>query len=180
MTNTLLKSIAVAVSEYQGVDIETMFSAKRDRKLADLRSIFHYLGKKYTSCSLAYIGAVALEYGREKPHDHSTVLHSCKKVKRLASVDKEFGRQLNMIEGHIRNHVLTADAAKSEIYGAFQDIMNSSAIDDDVLYLETMSRVLRMISETTNKGELTKLLAYYEGIHQAAPADNGLGVVSRP
>src|SRR4051812_11630406 len=83
-----LDRIAQAVSDYYGVDMDTMRSQKRDRAIVVPRQIAMYLMRAETDVSLLRIGA---ELGGR---DHSTVLHACDKIDREAHDNEEFRREL--------------------------------------------------------------------------------------
>ena len=83
-----LDRIAQAVSDYYGVDMDTMRSQKRDRAIVVPRQIAMYLMRAETDVSLLRIGA---ELGGR---DHSTVLHACDKIDREAHENEEFRREL--------------------------------------------------------------------------------------
>jgi chromosomal replication initiator protein len=80
--------IAMAVSAYYDVDMETLRGKKRDRAIVVPRQIAMYLMREETDVSLLRIGA---ELGGR---DHSTVLHACKKIDQEASRNEELRREL--------------------------------------------------------------------------------------
>jgi chromosomal replication initiator protein len=80
--------IALAVSEYYGVDIEALRGQKRERAIVVPRQIAMYLMRAETDVSLLRIGA---ELGGR---DHSTVLHACDKIEKEAARNEELRREL--------------------------------------------------------------------------------------
>ena len=80
--------IALAVSEYYGVDLEALRGQKRDRAIVVPRQIAMYLMRAETDVSLLRIGA---ELGGR---DHSTVLHACDKIDRESQENEELRREL--------------------------------------------------------------------------------------
>jgi chromosomal replication initiator protein len=80
--------IALAVSEYYGVDLEDLRGQKRDRAIVVPRQIAMYLMRAETDVSLMRIGA---ELGGR---DHSTVLHACEKIDRESTENEELRREL--------------------------------------------------------------------------------------
>jgi chromosomal replication initiator protein len=82
------EKIAQAVSEYYGVDMETLKSQKRDRSIVMPRQIAMFLMRAETDVSLLRIGA---ELGGR---DHSTVLHACDKIDRESQENEELRREL--------------------------------------------------------------------------------------
>ena len=83
--------IAMAVSEYYGVDIEALRGQKRDRAIVVPRQIAMYLMRAETDVSLLRIGA---ELGGR---DHSTVLHACEKIDREVARNEELRRELQAV-----------------------------------------------------------------------------------
>jgi len=82
------EKIAQAVSDYYGVDMETLKSQKRDRAIVMPRQIAMFLMRAETDVSLLRIGA---ELGGR---DHSTVLHACDKIDRESQENEELRREL--------------------------------------------------------------------------------------
>jgi chromosomal replication initiator protein len=80
--------IAMAVSDYYGVDLEALRGQKRDRAIVVPRQIAMYLMRAETDVSLLRIGA---ELGGR---DHSTVLHACDKIDREAARNEDLRREL--------------------------------------------------------------------------------------
>ena len=76
-----LENIQKTVAEYFGVRPGDMLSKKRSRSIARPRQVAMCLAKELTSHSLPEIGDA---FGGR---DHTTVLHACRKVQELRSVD---------------------------------------------------------------------------------------------
>ena len=80
--------IALAVSEFYGVDMETLRGQKRDKAIVLPRQVAMYLMRAETDVSLLRIGA---ELGGR---DHSTVLHACDKIDRASQENEELRRDI--------------------------------------------------------------------------------------
>jgi chromosomal replication initiator protein len=80
--------IALAVSEYYGVDMEALRGQKRERAIVMPRQVAMYLMRAETEVSLLRIGA---ELGGR---DHSTVLHACEKIDREMQENEDLRREL--------------------------------------------------------------------------------------
>ena len=80
--------IAQAVSDYYGVDMDSLRGQKRDRAIVMPRQIAMYLIRAETDVSLLRIGQ---ELGGR---DHSTVLHACDKIDRESQENEELRREL--------------------------------------------------------------------------------------
>ena len=79
------------VSDYYGVDLETIRGQKRDRAIVVPRQIAMYLMREETDVSLLRIGA---ELGGR---DHSTVLHACDKIGRESQENDDLRRELSSL-----------------------------------------------------------------------------------
>ena len=80
--------IALAVSEFYGVDMDTLRGQKRDKAIVLPRQVAMYLMRAETDVSLMRIGA---ELGGR---DHSTVLHACDKIDRASQDNEELRRDI--------------------------------------------------------------------------------------
>ena len=80
--------IALAVSEYYGVEMDQLKGQKRDKAIVTPRQIAMFLMRSETDVSLLRIGA---ELGGR---DHSTVLHACDKITRESAVNDELRREI--------------------------------------------------------------------------------------
>ena len=85
-------SIAKAVGRRLGVKLNELRGATRQSKVVRARSLAILLSRRMTALSLQHIG----EYfgGR----DHSTVLHSCRKIDKLLQSDSELAAAKNDVE----------------------------------------------------------------------------------
>ncbi len=85
-------SIAKAVAKRLGIKLTELRGSTRQSKVVRGRSLAIYLSRRMTTLSLQHIG----EYfgGR----DHSTVLHSCKKIDKLLESDSELAAAKNDVE----------------------------------------------------------------------------------
>ncbi|CAN5585370.1 chromosomal replication initiator protein DnaA [soil metagenome] len=83
-----IERISQAVSEYYGVDLDTLRGQKRDRAIVTPRQIAMYLMRAETDVSLVRIG------GELGGRDHSTVLHACDKIGRESQENDELRREL--------------------------------------------------------------------------------------
>jgi len=69
-----------------------MKSKMKKEEIVEVRQIAMYFLRKYTRLSLKNIGS---HFGNR---DHSTVIHSLKKVQDLAEVEKYYKKQLDNLE----------------------------------------------------------------------------------
>ena len=91
-----IEMISELIARQFKVSINDMRSRSRKRRLTFPRQMAMYLCRKYTDDSLA-------EIGRAFNRDHSTVLHSVKKVTDLAVRDTSVGAQLELLNGKINS-----------------------------------------------------------------------------
>ncbi len=87
-----IDEILKKVSDFYGVEVESVNTRSRKREVVQVRQVAMYLAKKYLDMSTAKIG---LYIGKR---DHATVLHACKTITNLAETDKQFRSELNKIE----------------------------------------------------------------------------------
>jgi chromosomal replication initiator protein len=85
-------SIAKAVGRRMGIKLNELRGSTRQSKVVRARSLAILLSRRMTTLSLQHIG----EYfgGR----DHSTVLHSCRKIDKLLESDSELAAAKNDVE----------------------------------------------------------------------------------
>ena len=79
-----LENIQKTVSSYFKIRVSDLHSKKRLRTITRPRQLAMYLSKELTKLSTSEIGD---SFGGR---DHSTVLHACKTVKNLFSIDTKF------------------------------------------------------------------------------------------
>ena len=78
------------VSEYFGVRMADLQSARRDRSIARPRQVAMYLAKELTSKSLPEIGTA---FGR----DHTTILHAVRVIEGLVKTDPDIANAVRDI-----------------------------------------------------------------------------------
>jgi chromosomal replication initiator protein len=87
----LIREIQGAVAAHFRLPMSCMTSARRSRKEARPRQIAMYLARELTPKSLPQIGRM---FGWR---DHTTVIHACKQIERLAGIDKEVAEHVSQI-----------------------------------------------------------------------------------
>ena len=90
-----IEMISELISRQFKVSVADMKSRSRKRALAFARQMAMYLCRKYTDDSLA-------EIGRAFNRDHSTVLHSIKKVTTLSARDTSVGAQVKLLSEKVQ------------------------------------------------------------------------------
>ncbi len=83
-----IDNIQRVVADYYKLKMSDMLSKRRSRSVARPRQLAMSIAKELTSHSLPEIGE---SFGGR---DHTTVLHACRKVKELESMDREVQRDL--------------------------------------------------------------------------------------
>lgn len=76
-----LENIQKTVAEYYKIRLSDLHSSRRSRSITRPRQLAMYLSKEFTSHSFPEIGD---SFGGR---DHTTVIHACKKIKELLSMD---------------------------------------------------------------------------------------------
>jgi len=92
-----IDNIQRTVAEYYKIKVSEMYSKKRSRTIARPRQIAMALAKELTPLSLPDIGEA---FGGR---DHTTVLHACRKVAELRSMNSDITRDFNSLLQVLRN-----------------------------------------------------------------------------
>ncbi|WP_372938492.1 helix-turn-helix domain-containing protein [Seonamhaeicola sp.] len=105
-----VEDILNAVCRYFSLNARDIFTTTRKADLVEARHFYFYMARRYTRLSMEKIGTVPLNYGKEKPYDHSTVLHGIKKIDNLIDTYrdyKEIAIELNStIEYYTDNNII--------------------------------------------------------------------------
>lgn len=91
-----VNKIQKAVAEYFKISIDDLKSKKRNSNISFPRQIAMYLCRKLTDESFPKIG---IEFGGK---DHSTVMHSCEKIEREISINKDLRETIEKLEKEIK------------------------------------------------------------------------------
>lgn len=86
-----VKHIVSKVSEFYGIDEESIYEKTRRREVVRPRQVIMYLLREDFSVSYPTIG------NKLGGRDHTTVIHSCEKVKREVIVDAELAKEIQDI-----------------------------------------------------------------------------------
>lgn len=97
INNINIPYIIDTVSKYYRISSKEIVSKTRTKEITFPRQIAMFLCRKYTSCSLPKIGR---EFGGR---DHTTVLHSCDKIKRLLVDDITLNSTIEEISRRFEN-----------------------------------------------------------------------------
>ena len=92
-----IEQIQKAVSDYFKIKVSEMHSKRRSRAVARPRQVAMSLAKELTNHSLPDIG------GAFGGRDHTTVLHACRQIARLRTLDAELGRDYQTLLQQLRN-----------------------------------------------------------------------------
>ena len=92
-----IEQIQKAVSDYFKIKVSEMHSKRRSRAVARPRQVAMALAKELTNHSLPDIG------GAFGGRDHTTVLHGCRQIARLRTIDAELGRDYQTLLQQLRN-----------------------------------------------------------------------------
>jgi len=92
-----MEQIQKAVSDYFKIKLSEMHSKRRSRAVARPRQVAMSLAKELTTHSLPDIG------GAFGGRDHTTVLHACRQIARLRSIDGELDRDYQTLLQLLRN-----------------------------------------------------------------------------
>jgi len=86
-----IENIQKTVADYYKIKVSEMYSKKRTRNVARPRQVAMALAKELTQLSLPDIGEA---FGGR---DHTTVLHACRKIASLKTIDSDITRDINSL-----------------------------------------------------------------------------------
>jgi len=89
--NISVKNIVDKVAEYYGIDEESIYEKTRRREVVRPRQVIMYILREDFSISYPTIGT------KLGGRDHTTVIHSCEKIKREVIVDSELAKEIQNI-----------------------------------------------------------------------------------
>lgn len=183
-----LDIISKIVAEKHGKSREFIFFDTRVRQIADLRAIFFYFAKTYTRLSLADIGKYSKRMGRNKAHDHATVLYNVNKVEEMMSVDKEFKKRVLELDNEIKYYVDYQTFWFDEISGYKKNVVQLIHSEQNVDFMckfSEMTTILKenkefmgMMADIAQKQLIKKQQRIEdERVHKASQENTRLGVV---
>ena len=91
-----IEEIQKKVSQYYNIKISEMYSSRRIKSIVLPRQVAMFLTKKLTTCSLPEIGQ---KFGGR---DHTTVIHSIKKIKELCKINLKLEKDINFLIASLR------------------------------------------------------------------------------
>jgi chromosomal replication initiator protein len=86
-----VKHVVSKVAEFYGIDEESIYEKTRRREVVRPRQVIMYLLREDFSVSYPTIGT------KLGGRDHTTVIHSCEKVKREILEDQELAKEISDI-----------------------------------------------------------------------------------
>lgn len=86
-----VKNIVDRVAQYYGIDEESIYEKTRRREVVRPRQVIMYILREDFSISYPTIGS------KLGGRDHTTVIHSCEKIKREVVVDTELAKEIQNI-----------------------------------------------------------------------------------
>lgn len=86
-----VKHVVAKVSEFYGIDEDSIYEKTRRREVVRPRQVIMYLLREDFNVSYPTIGT------KLGGRDHTTVIHSCEKVKREVAVDPELAKEIQDI-----------------------------------------------------------------------------------
>lgn len=91
--NISVKNIVDKVAEFYGIDEESIYEKTRRREVVRPRQVIMYLLREDFNISYPTIGS------KMGGRDHTTVIHSCEKIKREVIVDNVLAKEIQNIRG---------------------------------------------------------------------------------
>jgi chromosomal replication initiator protein len=92
-----IENIQKTVADFYRIKLVDLLSKKRTRAIARPRQVAMHLARELTQMSLPEIGAA---FGGR---DHTTVMHACKTIETLRSVDAAFNADFNLLNQILRS-----------------------------------------------------------------------------
>ncbi|HUY62607.1 MAG TPA: chromosomal replication initiator protein DnaA [Candidatus Paceibacterota bacterium] len=89
--NVSVKNVVMKVAEYYGIDEESIYEKTRRREVVRPRQVIMYLLREDFNISYPTIGT------KLGGRDHTTVIHSCEKIKREVIVDTVLAKEIQNI-----------------------------------------------------------------------------------
>lgn len=89
--NISVKNVVDKVAEFYGIDEESIYEKTRRREVVRPRQVIMYILREDFSISYPTIGT------KLGGRDHTTVIHSCEKIKREVVVDSELAKEIQNI-----------------------------------------------------------------------------------
>lgn len=89
--NVSVKNVVDKVAEFYGIDEESIYEKTRRREVVRPRQVIMYILREDFSISYPTIGT------KIGGRDHTTVIHSCEKIKREIAVDNDLAKEIQNI-----------------------------------------------------------------------------------
>jgi chromosomal replication initiator protein len=89
--NISVKNVVDKVANFYGIDEESIYEKTRRREVVRPRQVIMYILREDFSISYPTIGT------KLGGRDHTTVIHSCEKIKREVIVDNELAKEIQNI-----------------------------------------------------------------------------------
>lgn len=93
--NFSVKNVVTKVAEYYGIEEESIYEKTRRREVVRPRQVIMYILREDFNVSYPHIG------NRMGGRDHTTVIHSCEKIKREIADDTELAKEIQDIRTFI-------------------------------------------------------------------------------
>lgn len=168
-----LKTVLQSVLEHLEQEPLNMFQDTRKTEEVYARQLFWYLAKKWTRKSLADIGKVSVEYGRNQPHDHCTVRYGKIKIDGLLSVRKQVLEDVRCIELALLKHgkkKMTPEqiAKENDMYELKDAILNLCEKDEEI---RALKKDIETLKKDGLKDDEIELLNLYRGLPDGRKKD---------
>lgn len=124
-------TLAEKVAKSFGINVDDMTSRRRFEKIRLPRQVYCYLLSKYTKMTTS---AIAAHIGNGNPYNHSTVIHSRRRVEDLIWGDKNIAAIVAEIEKDIYDYEMPVSTVP--IIPAFEGISEAvETLSDEDRYI---------------------------------------------
>ncbi len=178
----ILDRIAYIIADAKGVEPTYMFQNNRKQDVTDMRSIFHYITVRNTKETLSAIGQYSKTMGREKGHDHASVLHGKRKIESLMQFDKKLSRDVQEIEDRVLWVVNSEAFIARKKQKQINEIIDLVFQEEDETFIDLLYGFIGRAYSNKNTETINIFIDFLnslddEGIHQTTQDNSGVGVV---
>jgi hypothetical protein len=182
---SVLDTISDIITKKHKKEKDFLFLDTRRRDVCDLRKIFFYMATEFTKMSLQTIGNYSQYRGREKPHNHASILYSAARVKDWMSVDRSYKDEIEELRNEIKYYVDYDQYIYDQANVYKKNIAKKAYEEDDIWFIERVSKITDKLYENKNLADIladkiNEVITIHkrnEGLHQATQEDTRLGVV---
>lgn len=182
---SVLDTISDIITKKHKKEKDFLFLDTRRRDVCDLRKIFFYMATEFTKMSLQTIGNYSQYRGREKPHNHASILYSAARVKERMSVYSSYKDEIEELRNEIKYYVDYDQYIFDQANVYKKNIAKKAYEEEDIWFIERVSKITDKLYENKNLADIladkiNEVITIHkrnEGLHKTTQEDTRLGVV---